>query len=86
MMALALLRSGKKEEAREAMEQIRRVVHRFDEAPDYGVKGIRFVRMAENASFHDLLGSTAQESLETLLRLLKDQELLRLWEEVNDHE
>ena len=59
---------------------------RFDAAPDYGVRNLRFVTTMDTVSVTDIFGATAAESLENLLRLIDDPTLSRLWKEVKNHE
>ena len=50
------------------------------------MRNLRFVTTMDTVSVTDIFGATAAESLETLLRLIDDPALSRLWKEVKDHE
>ncbi len=79
-------KTGQAEQARASLEQARALAARFDAAPDYGVRNLRFATVPDTMSVIDFFGVTAAESLENLLRLIDDPTLSRLWKEVHDHE
>ena len=86
LLAHAQIKTGQAEQGRASLMQARDLAVRFDSAPDYGVRNLRFATVPETVSVIDIFGVTAAESLETLLRLIDDPTLSRLWKEVKDHE
>ena len=86
LLAHAQIKTGQTEQARASLRQARALAARFDAAPDYGVRNLRFVTTMDTVSVTDIFGATAAESLENLLRLIDDPTLSRLWKEVKDHE
>ena len=85
ILAYARLKTGQKDDAREALRQAAALAVRFDSTPAYGLSSVRFLEDADNASGYDALGDSAAGSVEYLLRLLQDPELTELWEEVQPH-
>ena len=86
LLAHAQIKTGQTEQACVSLRQARALAARFDAAPDYGVRNLRFVTTMDTVSVTDIFGATAAESLENLLRLIDDPALSRLWKEVKDHE
>ncbi|MBR6358332.1 MAG: helix-turn-helix domain-containing protein [Lachnospiraceae bacterium] len=80
-----LLQLGKKKEAREAIKEADMIARTFDSNPDYSTGNIRFVDLAKDCSFHDGLGLTAEESMETMINTLGDKELIKLWKDVHNN-
>ena len=85
LMAHAQLKCGEPEEARRELAEASGLVRRFDAAPDYSVKSTRFASAEAGANAHDGLGATARESVETLIRYLKNEALASLWKECTEH-
>ena len=75
-------KTGQTEAARLSMEKAAELAERFDAAHDYSVRALRFAAIPETVSASDGLGATAEESMESILRLLDDPELTALWREV----
>lgn len=86
LLAHAQIKTGQTEQACASLRQARALAARFDAAPDYGVRNLRFVTTMDTVSVTDIFGATAAESLENLLRLIDDPTLSRLWKEVKNHE
>lgn len=86
LLAHAQIKTGQTEQACASLRQARALAARFDAAPDYGVRNLRFVTTMDTVSVTDIFGATAAESLENLLRLIDDPALSRLWKEIKDHE
>ena len=61
-------------------------VRQFDAAPDYGIQTFRYPAFHQDAVFSDGLGASAAESIETLLNLLDNQKLSKMWKEISIHE
>lgn len=80
-----LLKAGRKKEARDAAKEAEKIVRDFDDSPDYGVENMRFAEFSEESSFHDGLGLTAEESMETMINTLGDKELIKLWKDVHNN-
>ena len=76
---------GERTEARNSAETAAGLVKRFDAAPNYTVSTTPFTGELHDTYIHDSLGATAAESVETVLRLLKNEELTALWKEVEEH-
>ena len=85
LMAHAQQKCGDPEEARRELEEAAALVRRFDAAPDYSVRNTRFASAEAGANAHDGLGATARESVETLIRYLKNEALTALWKECREH-
>ena len=86
MLANVYLIKGKTAEARTHLEESVTITRSFDLNPDYSLKSVRFALDAENISFHDILGKTAEESARTLLGLLDNRKLSKMWEEIYSNE
>ncbi len=86
MRASLDLAEGRREAAQAALKKAAEYAGRFDKAPDYGLRQIGFAKFEEETAFWDSLGVTARESVETLLRLLKDKELETMWKEITEDE
>ena len=85
LLAHVQLRLGERAEARVSAEKAAGIAARFDAAPNYAVDSIPFTGEAESVFVYDTLGTTAAESAETLLILLKNEALSALWKAVRDH-
>lgn len=80
--AYAELMSKKKKKAKESLRKAEEIALNFDEAPDYDVKNIRFVSIAESMVIHDSLGKTCIDAIETVLASLKSPDLEEIWRTV----
>ena len=86
LQASVQLRSSQSEEAAASLRQVSELVNRFDASPDFSLRGLRFASLPQEQSSHDILGVTAEESIETLFSVLKEPELYALWKEIRNHE
>ncbi len=85
-MAHVYILEGKMEEAKECLGKVLAFVRQFDAAPDYGIQTFRYPAFHQDAVFSDGLGASAAEGIETLLRLLGNQELSKMWKEMTNDE
>ncbi len=83
-LAVFQYKSGNRKAAEDCLRKAKSLAGAFDAAPDYAANRVKYVREKETTNAHDLLGETAMEAVETVLRD-KDPELRKLWEEVRDH-
>lgn len=74
--------SGRKEEAREMMKRAKQNAVRFDQAPNYDARSLRFVSGIDTYQMHEIISDTAMGSLKSLIGVLADEELSGLWENV----
>ena len=77
---------GKPAEAAEFLRRVLTAVRQFDAAPDYGIQTLRYPGFHNDVILNDGLGATAAESIETILELLGNQELSRIWKDLADDE
>jgi len=85
-MAHVYILEGKTEEAKECLRKVLAFVRQFDAAPDYGIQTFRYPAFHQDAVFSDGLGASASESIDTLMNLLGNQELSRIWKELANDE
>lgn len=81
------LSMGDTDRARDYLKQARQTALRFDAAPDYDGRRIRFYCGAPDATVYDDMGQTAMDSLQTIL--IENQHicgLSALWKEVTQDE
>ena len=74
---------GKTAEAAECMRGVLEAVRQFDAAPDYGIQTLRYPMYYNDVVMNDGLGATAADSIDSILGLLGNQELTRIWKELN---
>ena len=86
VMAHIHILEGKTAEAVECLRGVLAAVRKFDAAPDYGIQTLRYPAHRSDVILNDGLGATATESVETILELLKDKELSRIWKELANNE
>ena len=86
VMAHIHMMEGKPEEATDCLNNVLAIVRQFDAAPDYGIQTLRYPAFPNDVILNDGLGATAAEGVETILKLLGDQELSRLWKELANDE
>jgi hypothetical protein len=79
-LAVFQFKSGDPKGAEESLRIAKRLAAAFDAAPNYAANQVKYVRESETTNAHDLLGETAMDAVEYILRD-KDQELLKLWAE-----
>ncbi len=77
---------GEPAEAAECMRGVLAAVRQFDAAPDYGIQTLRYPAHRSDVILNDGLGAMAADSVETLLKLLENQELSRIWKELTNDE
>ena len=77
---------GKPAEAAECLRGVLAAVRKFDAAPYYGLRTLRDPVHRNDVILNDVLGATAEDSIETILDLLGNQELSRIWKELDNHE
>ena len=77
---------GKPAEATECLREVLAAVRKFDGSPDYGIRTLRYPVNRKDVILNDCLGATATDSIETILKLLDNQELSGIWEELTDDE
>ena len=82
LLAHIQLETGKSEEAGFSVANAARLAARFDAAPDYGITSFRYGTFGESVTLFDCLGATAVKGVETMINILKDQELFTRWKEV----
>ena len=81
LMAYTWLRTGKKEEAGDLLKKAAAMTVRFDESPDYGIRDF-IVDLSDRVILYDLLlGSTARESVDAMVKRIGDREFNRMWKE-----
>ncbi len=85
LLALAYLRMNRPADAEQAMQSTYALAERFDAAPNYDVRSVRFIDTAENFTLHFLLGRNAKDGLDYILDLIQDETLTALWKEVARH-
>ncbi len=77
---------GKPAEAAECLRGVLAAVRQFDAMPDYGIRTLRSPVYRNDVILSDGLGATAADSVETILDLLGNQELSRIWKELASDE
>ena len=73
------LQSGKKKKAEQYLKQAKETALRFDSAPDYDVKNLRFISIEDSMMLRDSVGKTGIESIGKAMDYLKASELKKLW-------
>ena len=86
VMAHIHMQEGNPAEAEACMRGVLAAVRRFDAAPDYGIRIFLSPGDRNDAVIADGLGATAAEGIETILYLLGNDELSRIWKELTDSE
>ncbi len=85
VMAYIHTLEGKPADAAACLSDVLAVVRQFDVAPDYGIQTLSYPVNRSDVIINDVLGATATDSVEMILKLLGNQELTRIWKElVND--
>ncbi|MBO4886777.1 MAG: helix-turn-helix transcriptional regulator [Firmicutes bacterium] len=85
LLAHTMICKGKPEEAANHLENAAVIAKAFDASPDYSLRSIRFVPSVSEAVVYDTLGTTARESIETIISTCENQTLSRLWKEYSSH-
>lgn len=82
VMAYIHTLEGKPAETKECLRTVLEAVRKFDAAPDYGIRTLRYPVRRSDVILHDVLGATAADSVEAIMKLLGNQELSRIWKEL----
>lgn len=77
---------GEKGAARDHFRKAKAAAQRFDAAPDYHAKGIRFFESTEQMTMYDDMGATAMEAIEKHIAEEADEKLSAMWEEIKAEE
>ena len=86
LLSLAQAKTGRAEEARASLQEASGLAGRFDAAPDYSLRSLRFADCTEHSAVFDILGTGARESVGRLIGLLDDPALAEQWKEVCGNE
>lgn len=86
LLAHTQLETGETEAARASIRRSRELALCFDASPDYGFSSLGFGAGAEGLGAADILGQTAAESIETIIRLICSAKLSAMWEEERENE
>ena len=86
LLAYSQYKGGKNEAWQGNLKKAAETVSLFDASPDYGIENFRYASVTENMSIHDILGTTARESVDSILSAIKDPAFEVIWKEVSDHE
>ena len=78
-LAFVELKDGNKKKATESLKKAKMIAERFDKAPDYDVRNIRFIDLSESLKLHDTLGKTCIETVDNAIKLLKASDLEKIW-------
>lgn len=70
---------GQMPEAEEAFRKASEAAECFDASPAYTLNTLPFMASRDNILVHDMLGSTAAESVENIIRILNNPKLEELW-------
>lgn len=73
---------GQPAEAAKCLRVVLAAVRKFDAAPDYGIRTLRYPVHRTDVILNDVLDATAEGSIETILDLLGNQELSKIWKEL----
>lgn len=82
LLSLVYLETGREEEARETLERAADCAARFDAAPNYDARSIRFISGLENYHLHYLLGRTAKDGITSVTGMIGNEKLTALWKEI----
>ncbi len=82
VMAHIYTLEGKPAEAAEYLREVHAAVRKFDATPDYGIQTLRYPVHRNDVILNDDLGAKAADSIGTILDLLGNQELSRIWKEL----
>ena len=80
--ALMWIRQGEPDAARDHLRRAKAAAMRFDAAPDYHGKNVRFFESEEEMTMYDDMGATAMEAIEKHVAEEACAELSAMWEEV----
>ena len=81
LIAYTSLKTGEKEEAEDFIKKAVDFSKKFDSAPNYSIGKFLFeIPKDMSLVFRDMLGDSAKESMETVLKSINDPEMNDLWE------
>ena len=83
-LAVFQYRSGDGKGAEESLRKAETLARAFDAAPNYSANRVKYVREPETTNAHDLLGKTAMDTAEYVLRN-RAPGLRALWAAARDH-
>ena len=86
VLAYVQMKLGRPQESRDSLEKAAETALRFDSAPDYSLKSLRFAEYPEPILIYDILGASACGSISVLLDLLGDKALAVQWKELTGNE
>ncbi len=81
LLAYTYEKTGKHEEACKTLAKAAEYVHRFDATPNYGLAEL-IVEVNGPLLTHDTLGDSARETVDEVIRYLKDPGFTKLWESI----
>lgn len=77
-----LLTLHEKEAAEDSLRKAKNIALKFDEAPDYNARNLRFAASSKPATAFDDMGETAMGSLDGVIKQFAEPELSELWETI----
>ena len=83
-LAVFQYRSGDRKGAEESLRKAETLARAFDAAPNYSANRVKYVREPDTTNAHDLLGKTAMDTAEYILRN-RAPGLRALWAAARDH-
>lgn len=86
VMAHIHILEGKTEEAEEYLRCVLAAVRQFDASPDYGIRTLHYPVHHNDVILNDSMGASAENTIETILDLLGNRELSRIWKGLNKDE
>ena len=86
LLAFFQSKAGMRDKWRQTLGEARSAARRFDEGPDYSLKAVRFADEADKTLLYDILGAKAADSIEALMNMLGDPEVLKQWKELAEDE
>ncbi len=86
LLSYVLLKQNRRRAAADTLRLALGRAQKFDAAPNYNASSFWFVRGCDNYFLHMILGHTVQDSVAYLVSLTGNEELLKLWKEITNHE
>ena len=81
LLAYTTMKTGERDEAIELINKSVYHTKRFDSAPNYSIGKFLFdIPKEMSVVFRDILGDSAKESVETMLKYIDDAEIKELWD------
>lgn len=82
-LALVEMRLGNKDEAVKILKKAKKKAEKFDAAPDYDARNLRFYDIEPECILYDSTGDkTAVATIDYVVDFLKDKELTKLWKTI----